>query len=123
MSAVVLVSRRSFLELTGLAAGALVFGVRPGSAAAATVERRLGLFVSLDASGTVRIEGGRVVGSSAQDVEVWGYLEDNGDISTRFTAGQTRARANGKLTGAAGSGSWSSNTDYCGGTWKARRVD
>ncbi|MFN8096012.1 MAG: molybdopterin cofactor-binding domain-containing protein [Vicinamibacteria bacterium] len=55
MSAVVLVSRRSFLELTGLAAGALVFGVRPGSAADAPVDRRLGLFVSLDASGTVRI--------------------------------------------------------------------
>jgi len=75
-----------------------------------------------EASGTVRIEGGRVVGSSAQDVEVWGYLEDNGDISTRFTAGQKMARANGKLKGMSGSGAWSSNTDYCGGVWKAQKA-
>ena len=73
-------------------------------------------------SGTVRIEGGRVVASSADGVQVWGYLEDNGDISTRFTAGQKMARANGRLKGASGSGAWSSNTDYCGGTWKAQKA-
>lgn len=75
-----------------------------------------------DVSGTVRIEGGRVVGSSAEGVEVWGYLEDNGDISARFTAGQKMARANGKLKGMSGSGAWSSNTDYCGGVWKAQKA-
>lgn len=75
-----------------------------------------------DVSGTVRIEGGRVVASSADGVQVWGYLEDNGDISTRFTAGQKMARANGKLKGASGAGAWSSNTDYCGGTWKAQKA-
>ena len=75
-----------------------------------------------DIAGTVHIEGGRVVASSVQNVEVWGYLEDNGDISARFTAGQKMARANGKLKGGAGSGAWSSNTDYCGGTWQAQKA-
>lgn len=75
-----------------------------------------------EVSATVRIEGGRVVASSAQGVQVWGYLEDNGDISTRFTAGQKMARGNGKLKGASGSGAWSSNTDYCGGVWTAQKA-
>jgi len=75
-----------------------------------------------EVSGTVHIEGGRVVASSTAGVEVWGYLEDNGDISARFTAGQKMARGNGKLKGAAGSGAWSSNTDYCGGVWTAHKA-
>ncbi len=75
-----------------------------------------------DVSGTVRIDGGRVVASSAQGVDVWGYLEDSGNISTRFTAGQKMARANGRLKGVSGSGAWSSNTDYCGGVWKAQKT-
>ena len=76
-----------------------------------------------EVSGTVHIEGGRVVASSAAGVQVWGYLEDNGDISARFTAGQKMARGNGKLKGAAGSGAWSSNTDYCGGVWTAHKTN
>ena len=75
-----------------------------------------------EVSGTVHIEGGRVVASSVDGVQVWGYLEDNGAISTRFTAGQKMARASGKLSGVAGSGAWSSNTDYCGGVWKAQKA-
>ncbi|MCB1540540.1 MAG: hypothetical protein KDJ25_06715 [Rhodoblastus sp.] len=75
-----------------------------------------------EVAGTVRIEGGRVVASSAEGVAVWGYLEDNGDIAARFTAGPKMARANGRLKGATGSGAWSSNTDYCGGTWKAQKT-
>ena len=75
-----------------------------------------------EVAGTVRIEGGRVVASSAEGVAVWGYLEDNGDIAARFTAGQKMARANGRLKSASGSGAWSSNTDYCGGVWKAQKA-
>ncbi|MFV0281286.1 MAG: hypothetical protein ACK5JM_11085 [Rhodoblastus sp.] len=76
-----------------------------------------------EASVHVRIADGRIVASDAQGVEVWGYLEDNGDISARFTAGQKMARGNGKLKGGSGSGAWSSNTDYCGGVWTARKVN
>jgi isoquinoline 1-oxidoreductase beta subunit len=52
------VSRREFLELTGLGAGALVLGLGPGSARAAAGDRsafRFDLFLSLDTSGGVEI--------------------------------------------------------------------
>jgi isoquinoline 1-oxidoreductase beta subunit len=51
------VNRREFLELTGLGAGALILGLRPTNAGAATDPRafRFDLFLSLDASGGVEI--------------------------------------------------------------------
>jgi isoquinoline 1-oxidoreductase subunit beta len=58
MSAALVVPRRVFLELTGLTAGALILGVRSSSALAAAADSgdfRLDLFVSLDASGKVKI--------------------------------------------------------------------
>ena len=57
MSAPFVVSRRTFIELTGLTAGAFVLGVRSPRALAdaASDGFRLDLFVSLDASGTVKI--------------------------------------------------------------------
>jgi isoquinoline 1-oxidoreductase beta subunit len=58
VSGAIVVSRRAFLELTGLSAGALVLGVRSSSAGAAladTGDFRFDLFLSLDVSGTVRI--------------------------------------------------------------------
>jgi hypothetical protein len=73
-------------------------------------------------AGTVHVQDGRVIASSADGVDVWGYVEDDGVVSARFTQGQDILRANGKMKGAAGSGAWSSNTRYCGGKWSARRV-
>jgi len=58
MSAPVVVSRRAFLELTGLTAGALILGVRSSDARAAAAGPdgvRFDLFLSLEPSGTVRI--------------------------------------------------------------------
>lgn len=51
------VSRRSFLQLTGLTAGAFVLGVRPRAAFAAAGDEgyRFHLFLSLDSSGTTTI--------------------------------------------------------------------
>ena len=74
-----------------------------------------------DVAGTVTLQNGHVVATSGADVGVWGYVEDNGVLSARFTRGQGILRAQGKLKGAAGSGAWSSNTNYCGGQWTARR--
>lgn len=51
----------------------------------------------------------------------WGYVESDGTIVARFTTQGHVARAHGQLRGNAGSGAWSSSTDMCGGTWKARR--
>ena len=72
-------------------------------------------------AGTVTIQGGHVVASSGPDVAVWGYVEDDGVVSARFTQGQDILRAQGNLRGGQGSGAWSSNTKYCGGKWTARR--
>ncbi len=72
--------------------------------------------------GTVRIAEGRVVASSGEGVGVWGYVEDSGAVSARFTQGEAMLRANGTIKGAKASGAWSSNTNYCGGTWTAQRA-
>jgi hypothetical protein len=76
-----------------------------------------------EVAGTVTIQGGHVVAASGASIAAWGYIEDNGDISARFTQGQAMLRAQGKLKGKAGSGAWSSNTNYCGGKWTAHRAD
>ena len=73
---------------------------------------------------TVHVQDGRVVASDAADadVAVWGYIEDGGAVSARFTQGPDMLRASGKLREKAGTGAWSSNTRYCGGTWTAWRA-
>lgn len=73
-------------------------------------------------SGAVTIAGGQIIASSGADIGAWGYLEDSGDLSARFTRGQDMLRAQGKLKGKAGAGAWSSNTRYCGGKWSARKA-
>ncbi len=52
----------------------------------------------------------------------WGYVESDGTLVARFSnQGGHLARANGRLRGTDGNGAWSSSTDMCGGTWRARR--
>jgi len=68
------------------------------------------------------IQGARIVQAAGAPTTPWGYVEGDGTIVARFTGqGGHMARANGALRGVSGSGAWSSNTDYCGGTWRARR--
>ena len=74
-------------------------------------------------AGTVTVQGGHVVAVSGAAIEAWGYIENNGDLSARFTQGQAMLRAQGKLKGKTGAGAWSSNTNYCGGKWTARRAN
>ena len=64
---------------------------------------------------------GRLVDAAGARAAVWGYVDDDGTIVTRFTQDVHVARAYGQLRGGSGSGAWSSNTDYCGGTWRATR--
>jgi hypothetical protein len=113
----------------GLAALALCLGAAPAAALSADFDgdwqvsaRTTVGDCAPEVSGMVSVQGGHVVASSAPGVAAWGYIED-GVVSARFTQGQRMARANGKLKSAGGSGVWSSNTDYCGGTWTARKAD
>jgi hypothetical protein len=71
---------------------------------------------------SLTIQGGRVTLASGAAGTPWGYVESDGTIVARFSdRGGHMARANGVLRGGGGSGTWSSNTDYCGGTWRAQR--
>jgi len=71
----------------------------------------------------VTIKDNRVSGIDTQGVAPWGYIDDTNTFVGRFTIGDKIVRANGDVKGAAASGPWSSNTDYCGGRWSARKVD
>ncbi len=75
-----------------------------------------------EVAGTVTVQDGRVVASSGADIGVWGYIEADGVVSARFTQGQAMLRVQGALKDASGSGTWSSNTNYCGGKWTAQRM-
>lgn len=73
-------------------------------------------------AGEVTVQEGRIVASSGENIEAWGYIEDTGTVVARFTQGQAMLRASGAIKGAKASGAWSSNTNYCGGTWTALRA-
>lgn len=72
--------------------------------------------------GAVVIQGDQIVEAAGGAASLWGYVESDGTIVARFTLPDGRVvRANGQLRAGAGSGAWSSNSDYCGGSWRARR--
>lgn len=69
------------------------------------------------------IRGNRVASVGGVSADPWGYVEGDGTFVARFTdQGGRLARVNGRLSGAAGSGAWSSSTDMCGGTWRAQKT-
>ena len=62
----------------------------------------------------------KIASGGGANVQVWGYLEEEGNIVARFTGeGEHVARFHGTLKGGKGSGAWSSSTDMCGGNWRA----
>ena len=72
---------------------------------------------------TVTIKENRVTGIDAKDVEPWGYIDETNTFVGHFNIGEKVVRANGEVKGPTAAGPWSSNTDYCGGRWTARKVD
>jgi hypothetical protein len=70
----------------------------------------------------VVVQGGHVVSANNGAATPWGYVESDGTFDAKFTdANGHVSRANGRFTGASGTGAWSSGTDYCGGAWRAHR--
>ena len=75
----------------------------------------------------MQIAENKIVGAPGGGIASWGYVDEEGTIVARFTAGgasgqgERVARFHGTLRGGKGSGAWSSSTDYCGGTWRATR--
>jgi hypothetical protein len=70
----------------------------------------------------VRVEGNHLVATEAEGVTPWGYIEGN-QIVANFRGGPDVLRAHGNLRGREASGAWSSPTRYCGGRWRARKID
>ncbi len=71
---------------------------------------------------SITIADKKIDETSGASVSAWGYVDDAGAISARFTsAGDHVARFHGQFRGATGSGAWSSSTDLCGGSWRATR--
>jgi hypothetical protein len=71
----------------------------------------------------VNIKQNRVVAISTSGVTPWGYVDETNTFVGHFSSGQKVLRANGDVKGNSARGPWSSQTDYCGGTWTAHRID
>ena len=71
----------------------------------------------------VSIKQNRVVAISASGVTPWGYVDETNTFVGHFSSGQKVLRANGDVKGNSARGPWSSQTDYCGGTWTAHKID
>jgi hypothetical protein len=50
-----------------------------------------------------------------------GALEPDGTLWLRLKSGRDLYRLQGRMRGASASGTWSSNTRLCGGTWRGSR--
>jgi hypothetical protein len=60
--------------------------------------------------------------TTGANVSVWGYIDETGAITARFTGSDGHvARFHGRFRGSNGAGAWSSSTDLCGGSWRAVR--
>jgi hypothetical protein len=77
------------------------------------------------ASATVvlTVKENKVAGIDTSGVEPWGYIDDTNTFVGHFTSGEKVLRANGDVKGDTASGPWSSQTEFCGGRWTARKVN
>lgn len=63
----------------------------------------------------VVIEGGRARYGGPEGLSATGSVSPNGSVTGSISSGQTRADIQGRLAGAAGSGTWASRG--CSGRW------
>jgi hypothetical protein len=64
----------------------------------------------------------KITETTGANVSVWGYVDETGAITARFTSSDEHvARFHGRFKGSNGAGAWSSSTDLCGGSWRAVR--
>jgi hypothetical protein len=70
---------------------------------------------------TIAVSGGRVSSSGFSALEASGQINPQGVVSLAFRGFNEVAHAVGRLNGSRGSGTWSSPTMACAGTWHALR--
>jgi hypothetical protein len=70
---------------------------------------------------TIAISGGRVSSTGSTPLEASGRVNPQGVVSLAFRGFNEVAHVVGKLSGRLGSGTWSSPTLSCAGSWRAVR--
>jgi hypothetical protein len=69
------------------------------------------------------VKNNKIAGIDASSVDPWGYIDETNTFVGHFTSGEKVLRANGEVLGEFAKGPWSSQTEYCGGRWQARKLD
>jgi len=67
------------------------------------------------------VSGGRVSSAGDTPMEASGQISRRGSVHLAFERFGQIAKVTGKLARGAGSGTWSSTTRQCAGTWRATR--
>jgi len=68
----------------------------------------------------VGVAGNRIA-DGGMFAQTTGAVDSHGRVSLTVTQGSDRVSASGRLSGAAGSGAWSSPTRACSGRWRAAK--
>jgi hypothetical protein len=71
----------------------------------------------------VRIVDGAVKYNGEGSFSVSGHVSGSGQVQARISRGEQSARANGRLSGDSGGGTWTGKSPQkeCGGRWEAER--
>jgi hypothetical protein len=70
---------------------------------------------------TIAVSDGRVRSTGDGVMQASGSIDKNGVVSLAFRRDNDVARAAGRVNGSSGSGTWSSPTMQCAGSWRAMR--
>jgi hypothetical protein len=72
---------------------------------------------------TIEVKNRRLTGIEPSSITPWGYIDETNTFVGHFNSGDKVVRANGEVKGGAAAGPWSSQSDFCGGRWTARKID
>ena len=71
---------------------------------------------------SIIVDNGRVRYGGPEAFDVTGQVQPNGAVRGSIARGQDRANVTGRLSGTAGTGTWTtSGSRSCGGTWNAEK--
>lgn len=70
---------------------------------------------------TIAVSGGRVSSTGDALMQASGSIDHNGIVSLAFRRDNNIARASGRVKGSSGSGTWTSPSMQCAGSWRAMR--
>jgi hypothetical protein len=70
---------------------------------------------------TIAVSGGRISSAADALMQASDQIDGRGNVSLAFRRDSTVAHVAGRVKGCAGSGTWSSPTMQCGGSWSAMR--